>query len=40
MDPYMIVPVKMVGSEKTMVLTWSTEDRDFKDGSKENLDLM
>ena len=40
MDPYMIVPVKMEGSENTMVLTWSTEDRDFKDGSKENLNLM
>ncbi len=40
MDPYMIVPVKMEGSENTMVLTWSTEDRDFKDGSKEDLDLM
>ena len=40
MDPYMIVPVKMEGSENTMVLTWSTEDREFKDGSKEDLDLM
>ena len=40
MDPYMIIPVKMEGSENTMVLTWSTEDRDFKDGSKEDLDLM
>jgi len=40
MNPYMIIPVKMEGSENTMVLTWSTEDRDFKDGSKEDLDLM
>ncbi|MDC1265301.1 nuclear transport factor 2 family protein [Flavobacteriaceae bacterium] len=40
MNPYMIIPVKMEGSENTMVLTWSAEDRDFKDGSKEDLDLM
>jgi len=40
MDPYMIIPVKMEGSENTMVLTWSVEDRNFKDGSIENLNLM
>ena len=40
MKPYMIIPVKMEGSENTMVLAWSTEDRNFKDGSKENLNLM
>ena len=40
MNPYMIIPVKMEGSENTMVLAWSTEDRNFKDGSKENLNLM
>lgn len=40
MDPYMIIPVKMEGSENTMVLAWSTEDRNFKDGSIENLNLM
>jgi hypothetical protein len=40
MDPYMIIPVKMKDSEKTMVLAWSTEDRNFKDGSIENLNLM
>ena len=40
MDPYMIIPVKMEGSENTMVLTWSAEDRNFKDGSIENLNLM
>ena len=40
MKPYMIIPVKMEGSENTMVLAWSTEDRNFTDGSKENLNLM
>ena len=40
MDPYMIIPVKMEGSENTMVLAWSKEDRDFNDGSIENLNLM
>lgn len=40
MNPYMIIPVKMEGSENTMVLAWSTEDRNFKDGSIENLNLM
>ena len=40
MDPYMIIPVKMEGSDNTMVLAWSTEDRNFKDGSIENLNLM
>jgi hypothetical protein len=40
MDPYMIIPVKMKDSENTMVLAWSTEDRNFKDGSIENLNLM
>jgi hypothetical protein len=40
MDPYMIVPVKMEGSDNTMVLTWSVEDRHSKNGSKEKLNLM
>lgn len=40
MDPYLIIPVKMEGSEDTMVLTWSVENRNFKDGSIENLNLM
>ena len=40
MDPFMIIPVKMKDSENTMVLAWSTEDRNFKDGSVENLNLM
>ena len=40
MDPYMIIPVKMKDSENTMVLAWSTEDRNFKDGSIETLNLM
>jgi len=40
MDPYMIIPVKMEGSEDTMVLTWSVEDRNSANGSKEKLNLM
>lgn len=40
MDPFMVIPVKMEGSDNTMVLAWSTEDRNFKDGSVANLNLM
>ena len=40
MVPYRIIPVKIEDSNETLVLTWSVEDRKWKNGSKQTLDLM
>ena len=40
MKPYKIVPLSMNGSEGQQVLAWSKEERDYKNGSFERLDLM
>lgn len=40
MKPYKIVPLSMNGSEGQEVLAWSKEERDYKNGSYERLDLM
>jgi hypothetical protein len=40
MKPYKIVPLSMNGSEGQQVLAWSKEERDYKNGSYERLDLM
>ena len=40
MEPYVIVPVKIEGSDETKVLTWSIEERNWKNGSKQKQNLM
>ena len=40
MKPYKILPLSMNGSEGQQVLAWSKEERDYKNGSYERLDLM
>ncbi len=40
MKPYAIIPVKIEGSDKTQVLTWSVEERNWKNGSKQKQNLM
>jgi hypothetical protein len=40
MDPYVIIPVKLEGDSDTKVLAWSKEERHYKNGSYEKLDLM
>ena len=40
MVPYRIIPVKIDGTAETLVLTWSVENRKWKNGSHQNLDLM
>jgi hypothetical protein len=40
MKPYKIVPLSMNGKEGQEVLTWSKEERNYKNGSYERLDLM
>ena len=40
MKPYKILPISMDGKENQEVLTWSKEERDYKNGSYERLDLM
>lgn len=40
MKPYKIVPLSLNGQEGQQVLTWSKEERDYKNGSYEKLDLM
>ena len=36
MKPYVIVPVKIEGSDETKVLTWSVEERNWKTGQSKN----
>ena len=40
MVPYRMIPVKLEGTDETLVLTWSVENRKWKNGSQQNLDLM
>ena len=40
MAPYRLIPVKIKDTDETLVLTWSVEDRKWKNGSQQNLDLM
>jgi hypothetical protein len=40
MEPYVIIPVKLEGDPDTKVLAWSKEERYYKNGSYEKLDLM
>ncbi len=40
MAPYRMIPVKIEDTEETLVLTWSVEERKWKNGSQQNLDLM
>ena len=40
MAPYRIIPVKIEGTDETLVLTWSVEDRNWKDGSYQKQNLM
>ena len=40
MNPYVIIPIKIQGEDETKVLAWSKEERHYKNGSYEKLDLM
>ena len=40
MNPYVIIPIKIQGEDETRVLAWSKEERHYKNGSYEKLDLM
>jgi len=40
MKPYVVIPVKLDGDNDTKVLAWSKEERHYKNGSYEKLDLM
>ena len=40
MKPYVVIPVKIEGDNDTKVLAWSKEERFYKNGSYEKLDLM
>jgi hypothetical protein len=40
MNPYVIIPIKFQGENETKVLAWSKEERHYKNGSYEKLDLM
>ena len=35
-----MIPVKLEGTDETLVLTWSVENRKWKNGSQQKLDLM
>jgi hypothetical protein len=40
MAPYSMIPVKIEDTDETLVLTWSVEERKWKNGSRQTLDLM
>ena len=40
MVPYRMIPVQLEGTDEILVLTWSVENRKWKNGSQQNLDLM
>lgn len=40
MDIFAMIPVHLQGDDRTMVLTWSREDRKWKNGSKERVNLF
>ena len=40
MKPWVIFPVKIKGDDRTQVLSWSVEEREWKNGSKQKQNLM
>lgn len=40
MNPWAMIPVRLQEDDRTLVLSWSVEDRVWKNGSKETIDLM
>lgn len=40
MKPWVIFPVKIKGDNRTQVLSWSVEEREWKNGSKQKQNLM
>ena len=40
MTPWVMIPVKIKGDERTQVLTWSIEEREWNNGSKQKQNLM
>ncbi|MGB0274582.1 MAG: hypothetical protein ACPF9U_05050 [Flavobacteriaceae bacterium] len=40
MKPWALIPVKLVGTDDELVLTWSVEDREWKNGSTQKQNLM
>ena len=38
--PWAIIPVRLQGDDNDLVLVWSVESREWKNGSKQTLDLM
>ena len=38
--PWAVIPVRLQGDDKDLVLVWSTESREWKNGSKQTLDLF
>ena len=40
MDIFAMIPIHLQGDERKMVLTWSREDRNWKNGSKERVNLF
>ena len=39
-SPWAVIPVRLQGDDKDLVLVWSVESREWKNGSKQTLDLM
>jgi len=40
MTPWVMIPVKIMGDDRTQVLTWSVEEREWGNGSKQKQNLM
>jgi hypothetical protein len=40
MKPWVIFPIKIKGDNRTQVLSWSVEEREWKNGSKQKQNLM
>ena len=40
MKPWAVIPVRLQGDDQDLVLVWSVENRVWKNGSKQTLDLM
>lgn len=40
MKPWVMFPVKIKGDDRTQVLSWSVEEREWKNGSKQKQNLM
>lgn len=40
MTPWVMIPVKIKGDDRTQVLTWSVEEREWGNGSKQKQNLM